>query len=386
MRLFSNLKIGEERFPALTGVRALAAFIVFFHHLRLHLTPGWLEGLERTFYWGVTLFFVLSGFLITYRYYDAIVLSGAWLRTYFVNRFARIYPVYFLVLTAVILLSRNFYPIFLLQNYTLTHSLFFLFKSQGMAIDPSWSLTVEECFYLLAPFTFVLCKKYNLWIPFLLHILLLAVILLTYGHNLPSHMDSAARAGNTTLRQTIFPILFGTYFGHCFEFFAGIYLALLVLKKQKNRPTPGVPGAPPIKCTLAGIVGIAILMAPLIYATNTDIKTREWLMILVNNFMLPFPVVLFYYGLIFENSFCKRILSGRWMGLLGRSSYAFYLLHLPVIDWLGNPYLRNYFGDDRYNLYVMTIFLITLLLSVLLFVFFEDPANRFIRKKTLIIR
>jgi peptidoglycan/LPS O-acetylase OafA/YrhL len=367
---------GKERFPALTGVRAIAAFMVFSHHLQLNLKPNWLVGLQHTFYWGVTLFFVLSGFLITYQYYEHAALSGRWMRTYFTNRFARIYPVYFLVLTAVILLSGNFNPLYLLQNYTLSQNLFFLIPSHGVAIDPSWSLTVEGCFYLLAPFVFLLCRRYKLRVPFLLHLVLLGLVLLTYGHDtsLPNDMS---------LQHTIFPILFGTYFGHLLEFFSGIYLALIILKKEKAKPGKEKSErrltASGSKRTIIGIAGICVLMIPLIFATKRDTATQESIMIVVNNFLLPLPIALFYYGLVCENSLLRRILSGRLMGLLGRSSYAFYLLHVPVIDYLGNAHLRKYFNDAHYNLYVMTMLSITIILSVVIFLFFEGPLNHLIR-------
>src|SRR5438309_7314404 len=77
-------------FPALEGLRGIAALLVVFHHSRTHRLWGWLEGWN-----GVTLFFVLSGFLITtlaLREEDAL---GAlrW-RAFFVRRAFRIVPVY----------------------------------------------------------------------------------------------------------------------------------------------------------------------------------------------------------------------------------------------------------------------------------------------------
>src|SRR5689334_14754720 len=126
MSLLSRLKIGSEQFPALTGIRAVAAFMVFFHHLPLWLKPNVFIGLQLTFYDGVTLFFVLSGFLITYKYFDKLQASRGWIRYYFVNRFARIYPVYFLLLTVVILIRKDTDPLFLLQNYTLVNNLPFI--------------------------------------------------------------------------------------------------------------------------------------------------------------------------------------------------------------------------------------------------------------------
>ena len=350
-----------KQFPALTGVRALAAFMVFFHHLPIHIKPGFLIGLQLTFYWGVDLFFVLSGFLITYRYYEKTSLSISWLFKYFTNRFARIYPVYFLVLTIVVLLLKNFDPIFLLQNYTLTHYLFFIIKSHGMAITASWSLTVEECFYVLAPFIFILCKKYNLWLPLMFTVLLLVLILFTYGNNITA----------------IFLVFSGSFFGCFLKFFAGIYLALIILKTEKK----GFVDKKGQKWTIAGIAGTLLLLIPLVYVTNKSHSVQYPVLILINNFLMPFTIAMFYYGLICESSSLRRMLSGRLMGLLGRSSYAFYLLHVPLIIYLGTTFIKPYFSDNYYNLYVLTIFAITMALSIAVYVFYENPLNIFIRKK-----
>jgi hypothetical protein len=67
-------------------------------------------------------------------FFNHLRLELYWKRDYIVKRFARIYPVYFLLLTIVVLINRNFNAVYLLQNYTLTHSLFFLFRSSGVAI------------------------------------------------------------------------------------------------------------------------------------------------------------------------------------------------------------------------------------------------------------
>jgi peptidoglycan/LPS O-acetylase OafA/YrhL len=307
------------------------------------------------------LFFVLSGFLITYRYYEHAKLSGNWFFNYFTRRFARIYPIYFLILTVVVLLLKNFNTVFLLQNYTLTHYLFFLFPSHGMAITTSWSLTVEECFYLLAPFIFVLSKRYNFWLPFIITIILLAIILLTYGKS------------NTD----IFLVFSGSFFGCFLKFYAGVYLALMVLKKEK-KGSIYIAGQ---KRTTIGIAGIALLLLPLVYATNKPNAIQYMVITLVNNFIMPFVIAVFYYGLICENSLVKRLLSGDVMRLFGRSSYAFYLLHLPLITYLATPFIKPYFNDSYYNWYVLTVFFITLMLSVALFVFYEDPLNISIRKR-----
>ncbi|MGQ7387973.1 acyltransferase family protein, partial [Streptococcus suis] len=68
--------------PALTGVRAIAAFLVFFHHFnRTDFSYPVFRTLNE-FHMGVTLFFVLSGFLICLRYYDTCEINGTRFRKY----------------------------------------------------------------------------------------------------------------------------------------------------------------------------------------------------------------------------------------------------------------------------------------------------------------
>ena len=86
--------------PALTGVRAIAAWLVFFHHYNKNEFPYPVFRLFNEFHIGVSLFFVLSGFLICLRYYEHIKVSRPWFARYMQNRIARIYPMYFLLTLA----------------------------------------------------------------------------------------------------------------------------------------------------------------------------------------------------------------------------------------------------------------------------------------------
>jgi peptidoglycan/LPS O-acetylase OafA/YrhL len=108
----------EVKYPALTGVRAAGAVAVFCDHF-----PPWPA-------WHVVInvmafFYVLSGFLIVRLYHERAELRRPWLSRYFVNRFARIYPVYFLLLTLAVCSQRDLRPATLLANYTLTAALFY---------------------------------------------------------------------------------------------------------------------------------------------------------------------------------------------------------------------------------------------------------------------
>ncbi len=86
---------------ALTGLRAIAAIWVLFFHSSfsdLSFVPSFVSSLMSAGFAAVSLFFVLSGFILTYNYFP--LEDGSQSRTkpgrYFVARFARIYPVYVL--------------------------------------------------------------------------------------------------------------------------------------------------------------------------------------------------------------------------------------------------------------------------------------------------
>ena len=99
-----QMPVVRQEIRALTSLRMIAALLVFLHHCYYtyvieHL--GIFAGIVRQGHIGVTIFFVLSGFLITMRYYPKFDSAGFRGRRlvfdYFRKRFARIYPLYFSV-------------------------------------------------------------------------------------------------------------------------------------------------------------------------------------------------------------------------------------------------------------------------------------------------
>ena len=354
MSILSIFNIGKERYPALTGVRAVGAAAVFFNHLPFLL--GFRFTVDV-----IVLFFVLSGFLIVYIYYRTTPGSSLNLFNYFVNRFARIYPVYFLIVSIAIYCNHDFRPLLLFKNYTLTHSLFHNIKD--VLVQPSWSLTVEECFYLLAPLIMLLIRKFNYYVSLAFAVVLLLIALMI-------------SIGPFSFLHTPKFVFDTTFFGYFFAFYAGAWLALLILNKEKE----GSVKRKGIAFTLAGSAGTLLALGTMAYIYLFPVGENFWTWICLNNFILPVPVTALYFGLITENTLLARVLSGKIFGLLGRTSYAFYLLHQLFIDLIALPYLQKYF-DGHHNLFVIASFIMVQILALLIFVFYEEPLNKLIRSK-----
>jgi len=155
--------------PELQGLRGIAVLLVVFYHShpRLARTPVYTASLWG--WTGVNLFFVLSGFLIT-----SILLEARdkphYFRNFYARRALRIWPVYILVLAVCHLNSDWFIGLPIFQAirtapwwaYLLfVQNLFFL--NLPPALGPTWSLAIEEQYYLLwAPFVRFLRKPWML--------------------------------------------------------------------------------------------------------------------------------------------------------------------------------------------------------------------------------
>jgi peptidoglycan/LPS O-acetylase OafA/YrhL len=349
--MWSHLRAGNEKYPALTGVRALGASVIFFDHFPLLA--------DRHIILNVMAFFYgLSGFLIFRIYYAQAQLSRRWLSRYFVNRFGRIYPVYFLLLTlAVWLLPTSVRPQALITNYTLTHA---LFNPSRLIIEPSWSLTVEECFYALAPLFMILTRRRGIFATLGLGVVLCGAALLI--SQWPIAFLHGARFVMTT-----------TFFGHFLEFFAGAGLACVVMRLEGDGEIAPRHGA---RYTLLGLFAVAVLVASMVVIYDRP-PLNLGAIIAINNFLIPLPIAWLYFGLIRERTVLARLLSAPFMGLLGRASYSFYLLHMLVIDYVSLPLLPTI--RSRFACVLLT-FVATWLLAVLLYALYEEPLNLSIRR------
>ncbi|HVV54442.1 MAG TPA: acyltransferase [Mucilaginibacter sp.] len=390
----------QNYIPALTGVRAMAAYLVFISHFEYTFDEGFPHFLRRffvEFHIGVTIFFVLSGFLIAFRYYDNFHLKKEWFMQYLKNRVARIYPMYFLLTTTVFIyyyfsrdasIVNNFpSPVGLFfMNITFVRGFFHQLKFTGIA--QGWSLTVEECFYFSAPIIFYIIHRYKKYYLQIISITGFGFLLVLIFRN----VNWYGFFGNFTF------MMIYTFFGRCFEFFVGIRLALMI---RKN----GVARKNKLKFTYLGFFGIFFcvwLMSVYPIPPGWFAGLQSPWGILTNNYLLPIMIAMFFYGLITETTVMRRVLANPFIELLGKSSYIFYLIHLGYmyifisngINWLNDRVFNLYdkWGVDwnspfQYDaLNIVYAFILLNAISIILFKFIEEPLNHYIRKSNFLVK
>ena len=354
--------------PALTSIRFLAALTVVLSHfteLGLLNFPKWFFNFVDGGRPAVSLFFVLSGFILTYTYRKTIGTEGP--ARFYIARFARIYPVALLSLgfaalvTAYLLNGGD--SSLMLEWYALKSS---VYLSLGVSLicqllllnawfpfaainqpwnGPSWSISCEAFFYALFPLLlrrleavrvrtlFVVCA--GLWILQGLWIVLLQ-------HALP-----ASRYGFLVAE---FPVT------HLFEFIVGICAALKFDELRSRGASLHYHGVALISVALVAIVVLAAWrpVSPAYY-----LESPFFAALILGLVLLERPVI--------------GILIQRWLVRLGEASYSLYLIHVPL------AHLAFIAGFRQTNGWIAMLFAICL--SVVIFQYFEEPMRRRIRAR-----
>jgi len=181
-----------DRIKSLDGLRAVSICLVVFSHLvgaRGFIVP---ERVGRVFELGelgVRVFFVISGFLITSILLSELEGEGAIdLKRFYFRRTLRIFPPYYLFI--LILVLGQYAGIMALNGGDLLHALTYTSNyhlERSWSVGHTWSLAVEEQFYLLWPMVLLLCgKRKGLWIA-VLFVLCAPMIRLASWETLPDY-------------------------------------------------------------------------------------------------------------------------------------------------------------------------------------------------------
>lgn len=317
----------QNHIHALTGIRFVAALGVFVHHM--------LGKLGVTFFncpfgdGGVTFFFVLSGFILTYVYADRLT---QWrdLRRFYFTRWARIWPLHVVTLAIFICCFMKFQHIYnneeptrrlianalLLQSWVPNYSWCFSFNGV------SWSISTEAFFYLMFPL--LILGRNRFWIKYLLA----TVSTIIFIFAVYALSDWIPQTGWAAVN----PLVHCFPFVRLFEFMTGMAVGHLFL----CRPHLCTGGRNFWKDSLIEIGAIGLLCA--YYHWQFNYPRTVHLPQMFHVLQAKIGPVLFYALLIFFFSHTRgmigRLMGSRIMVYLGEISFAFYMVHLIVIQLL----------------------------------------------------
>jgi peptidoglycan/LPS O-acetylase OafA/YrhL len=313
----------EGRLPALTGVRILAALAVYASHLAPpHDAPKPLKTFMESGYMGVTLFFTLSGFVLTLNYFESMRnISGRKLRRYAVARLARIYPLYILIVVYFIDRQHAFgESIHGWWEHVLAIQAWDPNVYQAYSFDPpSWSISVE--FFLYACFPLLILALARVRTPratlTVAAVVALMMAALTAWFVVTGRGSLVAADPESAHRW-----LYVTPLTRLGDFTLGILTARLFMQTRGHPDLTRIGG--PLAFT-AGLAIVALMAWPanLFSAWSLDLA-------------YALPAIFLIFGLaVSPLSLPARTLSIPIVVLLGEASYAFYLVHMPALGFFG---------------------------------------------------
>ena len=317
-----------RRFASLDGLRFLCIGAVLWHHAPVWQDDG-LRLLTRGFV-GVDFFFVLSGFLITTLLVRERRATGhISLKGFYWRRILRIIPVYFFVVTAVCV-----YYIFVKgERQYLEHApYYYLFLSNFLSSDipmlgATWSLAVEEQYYMLWPLLLVLLPARAL-LPVLAGLIALNLAAITNA--LTPLGITAVEAGPLVFKMfnaTYAPILIGS--------------ALAILLDR--------PGSFDRMARLAGyrLAPLATFVILLLMLQVLPQDLRGWPNLLIHLTMAACLATL----VVREDNLLRPLMTFPPIARVGEISYGIYLYHLLALHVVNVGLARA----DLQNLWVVTL-------------------------------
>jgi peptidoglycan/LPS O-acetylase OafA/YrhL len=362
---FRNYKIDFLR-----GVSILAVMILHFNiayglsqsALNKILSVNFINAVASNGNYGVTVFFVISGFLITATTIERYgKLSSVNALNFYILRFARIMPCLLLLLGIIVLFNLMPLPIF--KNDPHSTSLFvaifsvltfwhnFLMEKIGYfnyCLNILWSLSVEEIFYFTFPVVCLLAKKTRFIIPFWAALIIAAPIFRSFYTN------------NEIVA------LYG-YFS-CFDAIAMGCCAAIIARKMRVAGWINKSMQYGAMLLMASIYVYAGIMQNVTFGISFMALGAAIFMIAAYKKPMPPQNI----------SLWKK--SIQWFGA---NSYELYLFHIVILALMKEIYSRDALGDYSKLLWLGVFLSASALISGAIAKYYSQPMNQKIRRRCL---
>lgn len=332
----------QKYYPHIDGLRGIAVLLVLLFHLDSKFFKGGFVGVD--------VFFVISGYLISTILINKIDSGTFSFKDFYLRRIKRLMPAMLFMVVVTIIMAYFIFPYFLFEKTLksataaiLSFSNIYFFNESGYFdseahIKPllhTWSLAVEEQFYLIWPLLLFLVLKIKKTLYRVLLLVLLGIISLLFSQYYLS-INSAAVFYLTPFRV--------------FEFLMGTFIFWLNRFEFKNG----------VREFLTAFSLIGLLLISFYYNNDT-----------------PFPgfaalLPCFFSVLLIHNTgqakFSSSFFNNKLMRWFGKISYSLYLVHWPLI-----VYYKFLLSKELDITAQVFLFLISTILGFLLYKFIETP-------------
>jgi len=370
MGKFLSIDFNEKRIYGLDILRAAAIMVVVFSHAA-PLLPNKVAKFQEFFLFdGVFLFFVLSGFLIGTILIKVLAKNGASfkvLKEFWIRRWFRTIPTYFLILTLLIILAYLFhgginnvnpFPYYLfLQNFSYPNPAFF---------PESWTLSVEEWFYLIIPSSvFILAGVFKIptkkaILAVIISIIISSIFIRLYKYSV--HPPVSVNEWDMVFRKEVITRLDSLVFGVLGAYLALFHRAVWIRYKK-----------------ILFIVGLSLLIITHVismYITSgSNISVQSYgIYLSVFSFTVTALAIFMLLPFLSEYKSGKGFIF-KAVTYISVSSYSMYLIHLSLIQ----PFTIWLFGENinRFEILIrlMLYLALTILCSILLYKYYEKPTT-----------
>lgn len=371
-----KLSFNVRMIPGLDGLRAIAFLLVFALHTDF-LQIGWV---------GVSLFFVLSGFLITGILLD--MKKGLSSKQYFFKfygrRFLRIFPLYYFYLIIIVLLTtwlisvpyrprymqivldQIWYAFFYVYDFFFGTAVF----QKSYFLDHFWSLSVEEQFYIFWPLLILLVPERSLKKLFITFVALGPVFRLAMFF---IHGSGVFRFLADSPSLAVYPLPFS----HIDAFAFGAYISRFPIPKAKQQ-----------FLFLAGLIPVAGFVSEYLATGSLGAFSAFGYPLLLPEafkFIWAYSLLNYFFAIIIygvsREGWFTRFLEWRALRYLGKISYGLYVYHFPIVWFSGRIADLGVTPPLLKPLSALIALSATILIASLSFYFMERPIidlkNRF---------
>lgn len=353
--MFMSPTIPKKRLlPGVHGLRGIAALSIVAFHL-IHLS-----GIQAPLGWGfigeyfglsVHLFFIISAFSLLYSH-EASDQTPDWVAQYYIKRFFRIAPLFYLLLLYYILIFYTYHvprqvdiPE-IITNFTFTMN--FTGRPESL-VWAGWTIGVEMIFYVIMPILIILMRGQKSVILFSL----IAILLSYASHYVITNSTNAQNA-------------YFSFISNLYVFVLGIAAYWLYTKLIRSAESWKVFSF------IAAITGLVLLFSGA--ADHMKLVGRPDIIIWAIVFSILCASQAARPSWLFANQFLEYA---------GERSFSIYLLHPLVIVYLKPLYLSAYsymiptIGDYAYFICLVIVLSILIPLAELTYRFIEVPGIRF---------